>query len=355
MIRFGATGATGAGLDRALATDDHVRLAAGLSALTGELTSRQGEFDRPESRAGRGRVRLDTAQAVWAQQGLTWEKPVLDALAEYFDAGVSLVDYRRRAPQATAAINAWCAQATHGVIEQIVTPDQVTDMTRLVLANAVYLKADWKHPFEASDTTEAPFTTAAGTVVAVPTMHGRTLLPTRRGTGWRAVSVPYAGDKLAMLLVLPDPGAESVVRRLVTSGGLSDLVRGWPAAGSAAPTGETSGAELVLPKFRVASTHDLAGPLRARGADLAFGSGADFSRLTRSEPLSLQFATQRATIVVDELGTEAAAATAIGAMAVSGRGPAPVLRFDRPFYAVVYDSPTGTPVFLTYVADPARG
>ena len=360
MIRFGAVGPTGAGLDRVLATTDHVRLAAGLNALTSELATRNGEFDRPGPRPGdTGTVRLDVANAVWAQQGLAWERGFLDALAGYFDAGVSPADYRAHAAEAIAAINNWCAQATHGVIPEIVTDQQVTDMTRLVLANAVYLKADWKYPFDKGLTAERPFTTASGATVSVPTMHGHVVLPTRRSQGWQAAS-PYAGDKIAMLALLPDRGREAQVGSLVRSAGLAALLQGWDHSRSplSAPQREGEGAaQVVLPKFRIASTHDLGtaadpvSPLRVLGADLAFSDGADFSGLTRTEPLKLQFATQKATIVVDELGTEAAAVTAIGAMAMSAP---PVLRFDRPFYAIVYDVPTATPLFLTYVADPSR-
>lgn len=229
-------------------------------------------------------------------------------------------------------------------------------MTRLALANAIYLKADWKYPFDKAFTADRPFTTVAGTSAPVPTMRGDVVMPTRRGTGWHAASLPYAGDKLAMLLVLPDLGQEQQLRRLVCSPALSDLLKGWDHTRppESAPRAGEGNAEVVLPKFRIASTHDLARPLRARGAELAFSDRADFSALTRTERLALQFATQKATIVVDELGTEAAAVTAIGAMAASGRVPPPELRFDRPFYAVVYDTPTATPLFLTYVADPSK-
>ena len=347
MVRFGAKGPTGAGLDAALATTDHQRLAAGLGTLAADLASRAG--DHAKKRGGTGHLAWSEANAVWAQRDLTWEAPFLDALAEYFGTGLTLADYRADPAAAIAAINAWCAAATQDLIERIVGPNQITRETRLVLANAVYLKADWNVPFEKSRTRDEPFARAAGGEVRVPMMYGAESVPHRTGAGWQAASIPYVGGKLARLVVLPDraTGAEATVPKLVTSGGLGDLLRGWDQADSA---------DLVMPRFRIESTHDLAKPLIARGAGLAFGEGgaADLTGLTTQERLELSFAIQKATIVVDEEGTEAAAVSAVGAQAVSARIPPPVLRLDRPFYAVVYDAPTATPLFLTYVTDPSR-
>lgn len=68
---------------------------------------------------------------------------------------------------------------------------------------------------------------------------------------------------------------------------------------------------------------------------------------------SVSDAVHRANITVDELGTEAAAVTGIG-MAVSAPPAAEVtIRADHPFAFAITHEPTGTPVFLGTVADPA--
>ena len=37
---------------------------------------------------------------------------------------------------------------TEGRITHLISPDAITPFTRLVLANAVYLKAEWQQPFD---------------------------------------------------------------------------------------------------------------------------------------------------------------------------------------------------------------
>ena len=72
--------------------------------------------------------------------------------------------------------------------------------------NAVYFASAWKVPFDPTDTSDRPFTTADGRQVTVPTMSGVQELAFAQGKGWQAVDLPYA-EGFVMRLVLPDSGA----------------------------------------------------------------------------------------------------------------------------------------------------
>jgi serpin B len=60
---------------------------------------------------------------------------------------------------------------------------------------------------------------------------------------------------------------------------------------------------------------------------------------------------------VEEVGAEAAAATAVGVDTGGCAGPSPrttrVLRLDRPFFYVIRDVETGAILFMGRVANPA--
>jgi serine protease inhibitor len=286
---------------------------------------------------------LRAPNTLWLQAGLPLEpgftRPVRDAAA----AEVLETDFRGAPQQARTAINDLIADQTAGKITNLLGRDTVTAATRLVLANAVYLKARWAFPFTATATRDAPFHPGAGAdPVQVPTMHRTANLPYRRGDGYQAVLLPYKNLPLSMAIVLPDgPLAE-----LDLAGGLGSLLTG---------AGQQSVA-LALPKFRQRTRAGLIPVLRQLGVRDAFTDAADFTGITAAERLQISAVVHQAYIDVDEQGTEAAAATAIGMRALAlRRGPEPIpVTVDRPFLFAIIDQAAGLPLFLGQVARPAQ-
>lgn len=66
---------------------------------------------------------------------------------------------------------------------------------------------------------------------------------------------------------------------------------------------------LYLPKFRFESKFDLTRILQSMGITDVFVDGADFSGISETIPLKIDQVIQKAFILVDENGTEAAAIT----------------------------------------------
>lgn len=214
-------GARGATLDEMLAllaADDADRLNEGLNSLTQEVESLAGERRRNDGSTDR--VALDSANALFGQRGVAWEDPFLDTLAQEYGAGMRTVDFETATESARGVINDWTTEQTHDRIEEIIPPDVLDPSTRLVLVNALYFKAAWAEPFEKGATQDGLFHLEDGSEAQVPTMHA-TLGSTSYGTGdgWQAVRMTYAGNDLAMTVVLPDEG------RLASS---SSKPRGMP-------------------------------------------------------------------------------------------------------------------------------
>ena len=372
MARAGAKGDTAAQMDGVLHAAGWDELAAGLNSLDVALASRNGTWKDDE---GVKELTLRLANAPFAQRGWTIKTAYLDALASAFGAGLRLVDYEADTETARRTINGWVNDQTGERIPELLTPDDLKPTTRLTLVNAIYLKAQWTRWFEEELTKPAPFRRLDGSRVDVPMMQrlGLQEIPYAHGTGWQATELRYLGPdpshQLAMLLVLPDD-----LRTFETGLTASKLERitaavtkewellpkvvdcpGVPADHQDAGCYRYS-LELFMPRFGIETRARMNDVLEALGMSLAFDvSRADFSGIHTPGPLFIDFVIHQANIDVDEKGTEAAAATAVGMDVGGGPGIAEeiTLRLDRPFLYFVRDVETGAVLFMGRVADPS--
>jgi serpin B len=318
-----------------------------------------------------GDLTLRAPNAMWVQSGLPLEPGFTAAVAAAAAVAVRDADFRQAAEQARQEINQFIAEQTAGKISDLLGPGVVSAATSLVLASAVYLKAAWAHPFPAGATHDAVFyldpgqpgsgQPGPGTQVTVPTMRLRARLRYLRGDGYQAVELPYAGARLGMVILLPDPASGP------GSGDPADTGPGHLLAGGVVPDAGPGGllarlaprqVSLALPRFKVTSGFALRPVLAALGMPLAFTDEADFSGITAAQRLRIDEVVHQAYIDVNEAGTEAAAATAVVMTAAARfvRPDPPVeMIVDRPFRFAITDLRSGLPLFLGRVSDPAAG
>jgi serpin B len=378
MARAGARGETGAQMDEVLLADGWDELGPGLNALDQALSSRNGSYVDDNGDAHELALRI--ANASFAQRGWSIEQDYLDAIALAFGAGLQLVDYAGEPEAARKAINAWVSQKTNQRIPELLAPPNVTSSTRLYLVNAIYLKANWVTEFRKGDTAPRSFTRLDGSTVDVATMQlsGGQEVPYLRGDGWQATELRYRGERfstpLAMTLIVPDDLAsfEASVGATQLARLASDLTAERKRLqGASEPT--SSDGEMVcptypyslnlsMPRFSIGTRAELAKTMAALGMPLAFDPArADFSGIhdpTGGDGIFIKNVIHQANIDVDETGTEAAAATAVGADTTGGCGqPSPDreidLRLNRPFLFVLRDIETGAVLFMGRVVDPS--
>lgn len=287
---------------------------------------------------------LDGANQLFGQSGVAWEREFLDLLAREYGAGLRTVDYQNAPEQARVLINDWVSARTQNRIPELVPADLLNALTRLVLVNALYLKAPWEFPFEKSLTKSMPFHRPDGSLVDVDTMVQPSLTTTvTQGDGWRAARLPYAGRTLAMTLVLPDPGRMLEVSRSLTSGALADVMS----------AGRPAMLDLRMPRWTFRTRTPLKAVLQQLGMRTPFDpTEADFRPMTEEDlDLHISAVLHEGFIAVDEAGTEAAAATAVLVSAASASLTEP-FHVDRPFVFTIHDVEYGTPLFLGRVDDP---
>jgi serpin B len=346
MTLNGAVGTTADEMRKVLHVDDTERFNGGLNALT---TAVEGLAGTTKGADGKDvEIALDAANALFGERTTPWSDPFLDVLAREYGAGMNTVDFLNAAAQAQDLINGWVAERTHDKIPKLIPPGVITAATRLVLVNALYLKAPWATPFQDALTQMRPFHGPTGRAAEVDMMRA-TLEGAAYGTGgypgggWQAVRIPYAGSTLAMTVVLADNGRQRLaLDEAVAKGGLVDVL------GSMQPTT----VDLQLPKWTFRSPTILNEVLKGLGMKAAF-ENADFSAMTDNDiALFIAAVVHEVFIAVDEKGTEAAAATAV-IMDESAAQVAPVsVVVDRPFLFVIHDVEHGTPLFLGRVDDP---
>jgi serpin B len=334
MTRNGAVGETRSQMDKVLRAGAGDELDKALSALDQELARRAGHKG---NEARNGDVALAPANTLFGQSGLPFEQIFLDTLAKYYGAGMNLVDYEKAAEAARLEINRWAAERTNGKIIDLLPEHSVDYLTRLVLVNAIYFKAPWAQAF--AGVGDKPFFTANGTTVSAPAMETGKISDYREGPGWKSVDIPYIGNELSMLVIVPDDLAA------FESSFDGDTI------GSITAVPKESLAQLQMPKFSFRSQMQLSSELSTLGMEQAFTLAADFSGMTKATQLHIDDVYHQAFIAVDEQGTEASAATAVVAVEMAG-SCCQSFTVDKPFVFAIRDVTTGAVLFLGRVTDP---
>ena len=288
------------------------------------------------------------ANGLWGQVGLPFEETYLQTLDLNYDAELHRAEFSAAPEAAQQAIDQWVEQATGGRIKTLFPPGTISPQTRLVLANAVYFKGAWTSPFNEEKTYTGSFHLLDGNSVSVPMMVDDVAeMACVRGKNYDAIRLTYgASANVAMLILLPDAGEfENFTTKLNASLFQEVLTK----------LQGTNTLTFNLPRFKFDAEVDLQTTLRAMGMNTPFDAAADFTGISTSEGLFIDNALHKATISVDEQGTEATGVTASVIMPLLGMGNdcGNRITVDHPFFFAIYHRQTGTILFLGQVTNPA--
>lgn len=298
---------------------------------------------------GESRVELLQAEWIFAQKGLSIRPDYLATLGE-FGAGMQLVDFRDHAEEARTTINRWVERATRHRIRDFLGPSTVHAATRAILVDALYFKARWQNSFDRGETRSMLFRLDEQRNVSVPMMKKRSEMAWGRRPGLTVVGIPYTDPDLQLLVLLPDSPEglpkleETLTPELLAECAAIDFV-------------DTT---LFLPRFRLdAPTIALRDALIDLGMTHAFDKprgSSDFSKMVETasaEEFHLADVLQKVFVVVNEEGTEAAAANA-ATFSFGGLPPEKpkFIMVNRPFLFAIQHRPSATCLFLGRVTDP---
>lgn len=341
MVHAGAKG------DTAKEIADALHLSQTPEQIDGAFAALVKDFNAPPEG-----IELAVVDRLFGDAKVPFEKDYLARLDAVFGAPLETVDFVGNAEGARTRINTWVAEQTRDRIEDLMPEGSVASATKLVLVNAIYFKAQWTEPFPEYGTQEEDFFAASGKK-RVKTM-ARTdhfAYAAHPADDLTALALPYAeGGGAKMVILLPDDkkGLPALEKKLT-----GEKLATW----TSLSTHER--VEVKLPRFEIEMPEPL--KLKAILGELGITRAFDYTRADftpiapASEQLEISEGFHKAFIAVDEKGTEAAAATALGMRAGAAAPTEPPKQFhaDHPFLFVITDDSTGAILFIGRVSDPS--
>lgn len=293
---------------------------------------------------------LHVANGLFAQKGYPWKKEFLERATGQYFAEIRDVNFAKESEAARKAINDWTEMQTMKKIKDLFAEGTIDALTRLVLVNAIYYKANWDKPFPKAATKPLPFLLADGTKPEVPTMFAKVRARLAETDDVQFLELPYSSSQTSMSIVLPRK-----------ADGLADIEKGFDAAkwtALVAALKPAADVEVYLPKFKVETKYNLNDTLKDMGMTDAFDfRKANFDGMVTTKPegpMAITKVVHKAYCEVDEQGTEAAAATGVAVGVRSAPAPTQrkIFRADHPFLFAIRHHPSNAILFLGRLSNP---
>lgn len=329
MTYNGATGTTQQAMAKAL---EYSGLS--LQQINSSNAALKALLENPDSK-----VQLTIANSLWTNSNTSLNPDFLQKNRDFYSSRVTNLDFTKSG--AADTINNWVKDSTRGKINKIVeqiSPDQV-----MFLINAIYFKGAWTSPFDKTQTKQYPFEKASGQVVQTPMMSQSGKYKYLEDENFQAISLPYGKDgKISFYVFLPKDNTN--LKEFYQTLNAENWDK-WMSQF------RKRDGEIRLPRFKMDYEVTLNDALTALGMGEAFSDKANFSGIGKN--LAISAVKHKTFVEVSEEGTEAAAATSVGIVALSAPMEPPFsMIVDRPFFTCIRDNQTGSILFMGSIAAP---
>jgi len=295
-------------------------------------------------------VLLHIANRIFTRQGLSFLESFSSGLTNHYSADAKALDFGGDPNGSRLLINQWVEEKTKTKIKDLLPDGSITSMTAAVLVNAVYFKGDWMSKFDAALTEPGDFKASPEKTLRVNFMFAEEKFPygRNRDLGFHVLHLPYKGDQLSMVVILPfdDNGLGALESKLSAE----ILLK-------AVQETRKMKVEVTLPKFKIEETIDLTSKLGLLGISDLFTDNADLTGVTTDAPLKVSKVVHKSFIEVNEEGAEAAAATGAVMMMRSmpmPMAPPPIFKADHPFLFGIFDDTNEVFLFWGRIAHPTE-
>ncbi|MFS7938859.1 putative Serpin family protein [Helianthus anomalus] len=343
-----ATGSKGQTLDQLLAflktnTTDN------LNSLYSQLMPLIFTDARP-----RGGPRVSFANGFWVDKYLSLKPSFKQVVDNVYETECNQVDFQNKADVANE-LNAWAEEKTNGLIKQVITAEEVSSITWLIYANAIYFKGIWRDKFEPKNTKEYDFHLLNGNKVQVPFMTNFAKKSVGVYDDFKVLRLPYLQGRnqqeFSMYFFLPNAkdGLQSLVQKI---GSTPDFIaRHIPRDYVITP-------RFLIPVFKISFGLEVSGMLKELGLVLPFSGGDGLSEMVDSsdgQGIYVSRIIHKSFVEVNEEGTEAMAYLM---EMMCGAAPTPPkydkvdFVADHPFLFVIREDETGVVLFMGQVVDP---
>ncbi|XP_025742258.1 serpin B8 isoform X1 [Callorhinus ursinus] len=313
MVFMGAKGNTATQMSQALCLNRDRDIHQGFWSLLTEVNKSCTQY------------LLRTANRLFGEKTCDFLPPFRESCQKFYEAELEELSFAEDTEECRRHINDWVTERTEGKISEILGAGTVDPLTKLVLVNAIYFKGKWNEQFDRKYTRGMPFTiNQEKKTVQMMFKLAKFNLGYVDEVHAQVLELPYAGQELSMVIVLPDDNADlAVVEKALTY----EKFRAWTN-----PEKMTKDkVQVFLPRLKLEESYDLESFLRSLGMTDAFEEAkADFSGMSAKKNVPVSKVAHKCFVEVNEEGTEAAGATAVVRNARCSR-PEPRFCADHPF------------------------
>ncbi|CAB1314236.1 unnamed protein product [Coregonus sp. 'balchen'] len=288
---------------------------------------------------------LKLVNCLYGEETFNFFPEFIEATQKFYQSELKAVDFIGAAEESRARINSWVEKKTDNKIKAMLKPEALSSMTRLVLVNAIYFKAQWISEFHEADTMEHTFKVNENEKRQVQMMVQVKKLPYNYISQFnlQILELPYKGEELSMFFLLPaesnDP--EQLLNR----------IHKWTRRQN---MGTRTKVHISIPKFKLQEDYQLNAPLASLGmVDVFDQDRADLSGMSAAmeDRLYLSTVAHKAFVDVNERGTEAGASTEAKGVSYGISNPH-YFTADHPFIFFIRHNQTKAILFLGRFSSP---
>lgn len=288
-------------------------------------------------------IQLNIANSLWLQENMQVLDQYLSITNKFYHAGVNKVNFIASPENSRKTINNWVEKNTNNKIIDLLPDGSIHSQTRMVLVNAIYFKGAWEKVFDKNKNTTEPFFVFKTCETQATFMNNYINSGFYEDNLLSIAEIPYRNKNQSMIIILPKSkyGLKEV-EKLFEQNLLPDYFEKM----------EDRRINLSIPKFKSESTYKLQEELSKMGMPVAFSNNADFSGITGDKSLAIDKVIHKAFIDVNEVGTEAAAATAVTMRKTAILLDEVQFKADHPFVYLIKDNETNTILFVGRLMNP---
>ncbi|MEO8210503.1 MAG: serpin family protein [bacterium] len=298
-------------------------------------------------------MELSIANSLWMQQDYKFNKSFVEIAKDYYGSELNQINFKLSAELENSRnkVNNWVQEKTNDRIKDLIKPGILDTTTRLIIVNAIYFKGRWLYQFDENFTIKETFYSINNKVSANYMKLNETAFKYYEGNEFKMLELPYLGEEFSMIIILPE-----------IMDGISDLESNFSLE-NYIDWSKNLKQEIVdvsIPKFKLESEFNLSKVLSKMGMEVAFSDKADFTGMldsnSEAEKLKIKDVIHKSFIEVNEVGTEASAATAVQFAYETGNGPSvenkKTFKADHPFIFLIKENTSNAILFLGRIMNP---
>ena len=224
--------------------------------------------------------------------------------------------------------------------------NDIDELTRLILLNAIYFNASWNTEFNADKTRKMTFYGKNSVEYITDFMNGQQKIGLSENDEAQMIKIDYSKEVASMFIIMPKENTD--LDKYISEFSLEKFEK-------LENTLAALKVNLSMPKFKVESRFEMKKALMDMGIKAAFSKSADFSKMNGKSNLLIDEVIHKSFIEVSEKGTEAAAATAVvvreKSMVMKDN---PKVVINRPFVFVIRENKNNAILFIGKYVKPEK-